>query len=85
MSARAREDPAETFPACEYLREELAARGWHAADLAAAIGLSLPETEALLRGERWITASLSERLGRAFGCSEAFWMRLDHAGRRVRE
>lgn len=74
--------PAETFPACEYMKDEIAARGWTTPDLAAAIGLSLSETDALLAGEKRITASLSERLGRAFGVSPEFWARIDLAYRK---
>jgi HTH-type transcriptional regulator / antitoxin HigA len=73
--------PAEVFPPAEYLRDELAERGWTPADLAA--HAMLPEARVGdILGGAYITLRESERLGVALGVSGEFFARLQLAWRR---
>lgn len=65
-----------TFPAGEFIADELDARGWTPGRLGEAIGLPRREVDQLITGEKRITATISEHLGRAFGTSSAFWINL---------
>jgi HTH-type transcriptional regulator / antitoxin HigA len=69
--------PAEAFPPGDYIREELAARGWTQADLAKIIGRSQPAVNEMINGKRGITPESALALSAAFGTSPEFWMNLE--------
>jgi HTH-type transcriptional regulator/antitoxin HigA len=68
--------PAEVFPPCEYLVEELEARGWTKLDFVRHSGLDLPTVEGLCDGTIKVTVSLAAHIGAAFGTSSAVWANL---------
>jgi HTH-type transcriptional regulator/antitoxin HigA len=71
--------PAEVFPAGDYIREELEARGWTQGELAEIIGRSQPAVNEMITGKRGITAETALVLSAAFGTSPEFWMNLQMA------
>lgn len=71
--------PAEVFPAGEFLRDELEARGWTGADLAALIGQPVGVVNEVIAGERGISIELAGALAAALGTTPEFWMRLELA------
>jgi HTH-type transcriptional regulator / antitoxin HigA len=74
--------PAEVFPAGEYIRDELAARGWSSTDLAGRLGWSPGRLDAVLAGRTRITPAMAGGLGAAFGVDPSTWTALDEAARR---
>ena len=68
--------PAEVFPPGDYIREELAARGWSQVDFAKIIGRSQPAVNEMINGKRGITPESALALSAAFGTSAEFWMNL---------
>lgn len=74
--------PAEAFPPCDFLREELAERGWSVEELADRAVLPVADVAALVAGTRGITARHSERLSVALGTSAEYWQRLQVAWNR---
>ncbi len=70
---------AETFPPGEILAEELDARGWSQADLAAIVGRDSGMVSALISGKRAITVETARDLSGAFGTSPQFWLNLQVA------
>lgn len=73
--------PAEVFPPGEFLREELEARGWTQADLAAITGLSLRLVNEIMTAKRSMTPETARALGEAMGTSADVWMNLESAYR----
>jgi HTH-type transcriptional regulator / antitoxin HigA len=71
--------PAEVFPPGEFLREELEARGWTQADLAAIMGRPAHSINQIVVGKRGISAEMAQGLAAALGTSPEFWMNLDTA------
>jgi len=69
--------PAEVFPPGEFLREELAARGWTQAELAALIRRPLRSINEIINGKKVITAETAIGLGDAFETSAEYWMSLE--------
>ena len=67
---------AEAFPPGDYIREELAARGWTQADLAKIIGRTQPAVNEMVTGKRGITPESALALAAAFGTSAEFWLNL---------
>ena len=57
----------------EFLRDELAARGWTAQAFAEASGLRLAAAEELLAGTRPWTRLMSLCVGNALGTSQEVW------------
>ncbi len=76
--------PAETFPVGEFIADELAARKWSNADLAARTGLSPREVADIIDGTRRIHVKDAEAIGRAFGTSAELWLRLQKTGLEAR-
>jgi len=76
--------PAETFPVGEFIAEELEARFWSHADLAARTGLSPDEVTAIIEGKRQLLCRDAEALGRAFGTSAELWLRLQRSGQPIK-
>ncbi len=70
----------DRFHPSEYIREELAARGWDAAALADAMGgWSLPRVQEILAGNIRITKLVAIGLSSAFGTGAQVWMNLQRA------
>src|SRR5262249_56919904 len=69
--------PAEAFPPGDFLREELAERGWTQADLAEILGKSLPLVNEVITGKREITPATAQALSAALGTSAQFWLNLE--------
>ena len=67
------------FHPSEYLRDELAARGWTAQAFADASGLSLAAAEVLMAGTRPWTRLMSVSVGKALGTSQEVWDNLNDA------
>ena len=60
----------------ETLREDLAALGMSAAELARRIKVPVNRITQLLNGQRAVTGDTALRLGRFFGTSGEFWLNL---------
>lgn len=71
--------PAEAFVPGEYIRDELDARGWTQADLAAIMERPLPTVNQIISGKKAITPETAIELGQAFGTSPELWMNLEWA------
>jgi HTH-type transcriptional regulator/antitoxin HigA len=69
--------PAEVFPPGEFIREELEARDWTQADLAAILKKPLPAINEIILGKKAITPETAKSLGDAFGTGAEFWMNLE--------
>lgn len=67
---------AETFPLGEILAEELEARGWSKAHLAAIVGRDSGMVSAIISGKKAITVETAGDLSGAFGTSPQFWLNL---------
>ena len=67
---------AEVFPPGEYIKDELAARGWTQSDLAQVLGRSAPKVSELINGKRGITTRTARELAAAFGTSAQVWLNL---------
>ncbi len=82
MSEPERPLPGQVCPPAEYLRDELAARGWDAAVLARRMDYPLAIVRQLLSGEQHITPSTAARIGDATGTHPDTWLALDALWRR---
>jgi HTH-type transcriptional regulator/antitoxin HigA len=69
--------PAEVFPPGEFIREELDARGWSQADLAAILGRPPRLISELVAGKRAVSPETAKGLAQAFGTSAELWMNLE--------
>ncbi|MBF0564809.1 MAG: HigA family addiction module antidote protein [Nitrospirae bacterium] len=72
---------AEVFSPGEFIQEELEARNWSRADLAAITGCRPDVINEIITGERTITQETAEVLAEAFGTSAQYWMNLEGAYR----
>jgi len=70
---------AEAFPPADFIKEELEARGWSQADLAAIMGRAPNVISEVLSGRRSITNKTAEELGEAFGTGAEYWLNLQAA------
>jgi HTH-type transcriptional regulator/antitoxin HigA len=74
--------PAEVFPAGEFIREELEARGWTQGDLAQIMDRPLRLVNELIAGKKQVTLETARGLSRAFGDNDPlYWINLDAAYR----
>ena len=71
--------PAEVFPPCDLIKEELKERGWSKETLAKEMDCSLMRVEELLAGKRRITLMIACMLSGAFGTGVVFWRNLQSA------
>jgi len=71
--------PAEVFPPGEFIKDELAERGWTQADLAEIVGRPLPAINQIINGARGITPETAMELAQAFGTSAELWLNLETA------
>jgi HTH-type transcriptional regulator/antitoxin HigA len=73
--------PAEAFPPGEYLREELAERGWAEGEFAEIIGRPVQAVSEIVNGKKDITPETAVAIGAALGTSAEFWLNLQAAYR----
>lgn len=73
--------PAETFPFCEYIKDEMAARGWAGESLGRRLLMGPEDIRDLLNGRIEMSAELAHLLAGAFDTSSDFWINLDAANR----
>ena len=69
--------PAEVFPAGEFIREELEARGWTQRDLARILDRPIQVVNQIVNGKKAITPDTAIGLGQALGTSADLWLNLD--------
>ena len=68
--------PAEVFSPGEYLRDELAERGWTETEFAQIIGRPAQAISDIINGHKEITAETAVAFGAALGTSAALWLNL---------
>lgn len=68
---------AEAFPPGEFIREELAARGWSQTDLATIVGRPLQTINQIVNGKKEVTPETAVALGAAFGTGAEYWLNLE--------
>jgi len=68
--------PAEAFPPGEFLRDELAERGWAEGEFAEIIGRPAQTVSEILNGKKEITPETAVAIGAALGTSAELWMNL---------
>jgi len=73
--------PAEVFPPGEFLRDELAERGWTEAEFADILGRPAQAVSEILNGKKEITAETAVAIGAALGTSAELWLNLQSAHR----
>src|SRR6185437_1552070 len=71
--------PAEVFPAGEFLRDELEARGWRQAEFAEIIGREPRLVNEIILAKRAVTPETAIALGAALGTSAQLWLDLESA------
>jgi Plasmid maintenance system antidote protein len=69
--------PAEVFPPGDFLREELAERGWTQEVFAEIIGKSERLVNEVIAGKREITPPTAQAIAAAIGTSAQFWLNLE--------
>lgn len=73
--------PAEVFPPGEYLRDELAERGWTEVEFAEILGRPVQALSEILNAKKEITPETAVALGDALGTSPELWLNLQAAYR----
>lgn len=68
---------AEIFPPGEFLRDELAARGWTQTELAEIIGRPVRLINEIIAGKKAITPETAIQLGDSLGTGPELWMNLE--------
>lgn len=68
--------PAEVFPAGEYLRDELAERGWTVSEFAEIIGRPIQAVSEILNGKKEITTETAFAFADALGTTPDLWLNL---------
>src|SRR5205085_3773275 len=68
-------------PPGEFIRAELAKRGWGQADLAKVVGRPLPTINEIIQGKRAIMPEMAVALGTAFGTGAMYWLQKESAYR----
>ena len=69
--------PAEVFPPSDYIKEEMAERGWSASALAEGMDCSLRLAEEIINGRK-VTLMIAQMLSNAFGTGAMFWVNLQN-------
>jgi HTH-type transcriptional regulator / antitoxin HigA len=69
----------QVFPPGDFLREELAARGWSQTTLAHVLGRPLQAVNGIVNGKKTITPQTAAELALAFGTSAEYWLNLQTA------
>ncbi len=75
MSDSAR--PADVFPPGEFLKKELASRGWSQVELSEILGRPPRVVSEIMTAKRAITPETAKGLAAAFGTSAELWMNLE--------
>jgi len=70
---------AEVFPPGEFIRDDLAERGWTQSDLAKIMGRPLPAINGIINGTLSVTSETAIELASAFGTSPELWLNLETA------
>lgn len=73
--------PAEAFRPGEYLRDELAARGWTQGDFAKILGRPIQVVNEIINGKKRITVETAKSIGLALGTGPELWLNLENAYR----
>jgi HTH-type transcriptional regulator / antitoxin HigA len=73
--------PAEVYPPGEFLRDELAARGWTQAQFAAILGRPAQLVNQILNGRKRITDQTALEIAAALGTSAKIWLNLENTYR----
>lgn len=73
--------PAEAFPPGDFLRDELAERGWAEGEFAEIIGRPVQAVSEILNGKKEITPETAVEIGAALGTSAELWLNLQAAYR----
>ncbi|MFD4429717.1 HigA family addiction module antitoxin, partial [Nocardia sp. NPDC058497] len=73
--------PAQAFPAGEYLRDEIEARGWTVAEFAQILGRPTQAVSEILNGHKEITAETAMEIAAATDTEAATWLRLQNTYR----
>lgn len=73
--------PAEAFSPGEFLRDELAERGWSEAEFADILGRPAQAVSEILNGRKEITTETAVAIGAALGTSAELWLNLQSAFR----
>ncbi len=68
--------PAQAFPAGEYLRDEIEARGWTVTEFAEILGRPQQAVSEILNGHKEITPETAIEIAAATGTEAATWLRL---------
>jgi len=71
--------PAEVFHPGEFVRDELATRGWTQATLASIIGRPIQVVNRIINGKKAVTPRTATELAAAFGTNPEFWLNLQAA------
>ena len=79
--AKARIIPAAVFRPGEYLRDELAARGWTQGDFAKIIGRPMQVVNEIINGRKRITVATANAIGLALGTGPELWLNLENTYR----
>jgi HTH-type transcriptional regulator/antitoxin HigA len=62
----------------DYLRDELAERGWTQSDFAKVIGRPLQVVNEIINGKKRLTAETAKAIALALGTSPEFWLNLQN-------
>lgn len=68
--------PAEAFHPGEFIREEMAARGWTIEELSRRSGFEVRSLDPVLNGRRRVTRLLARQLGEVFEANEKLFLSL---------
>lgn len=68
--------PATAFPAGEYLRDEIEARGWTISEFAEIMGRPVQAISEILNGHKQITPATASEIAHATGTDAATWLNL---------
>lgn len=68
--------PAEAFPAGEYLRDEIEARGWTIAEFAEILGRPPQAVSEIINGRKEITPTTAAEIAAATGTDAETWLTL---------
>lgn len=71
--------PAEMFPPCSYIREEMESRGWTLGDLSRKAGVAESTMGQIVSGFIGIGKTEALMLGSAFGTGAQIWLNLQRA------
>jgi HTH-type transcriptional regulator/antitoxin HigA len=71
--------PAQVFHPGEYLKDELAERGWSRQDFARIINIPLQTVDRIICGKQQVTAEIAKAIGLALGTGPEVWLNLQGA------